>query len=140
MKKKIRERMDRLASKGLCDYQRIIARIDQPSTRRYRLETLNVTQPTPSLCFCDPGATRLRPGPGGHSAVNPTAPLSGQHPHDARDSGSSLGAAPWSKFALQRQPCVRQATLEHLATPMPFLTGRFRACVSSSRAAYNGRH
>src|SRR5258706_11750367 len=49
------------------------------------------------------------PGPGGHPAVNPTAPLSGQHPHDARDSGSSLGAAPWSKFALQRQPSVRQA-------------------------------
>src|SRR5258705_6785649 len=56
--------------------------------------------------------------------------------HDARDSGSSLGAAPRSEFALQRQPSVRQATLEPLATPMPFLTGRFRACVSSSRAAF----
>src|SRR6516164_9832598 len=32
------------------------------------------------------------------------------------------------------------AALEHLATPMPFLTGRFRACASSARAAYNGRH
>jgi hypothetical protein len=46
MEKKIGERMDRLASKGLCDYQRIIACIDQPSARRYRLETLNVTYGT----------------------------------------------------------------------------------------------
>jgi hypothetical protein len=35
-----------------------------------------------------------------------TAPLSGQHPHDARDSG------------LQRQPSVRQAALEQLPTPI----------------------
>src|SRR5713101_1458510 len=28
-----------------------------------------------------------------------------------------------------------QAALEHLATPMPFLTGRFRACASGSRTA-----
>jgi hypothetical protein len=70
--------------------------------------------------------------------VKPAAPLSRHNPHDARSSGSGLGAAPWSEFALQRQPCVRQAALEQLPTPMPFLTGRFRACVSSSRAAYNG--
>src|SRR5260370_12080819 len=69
-----------------------------------------------------------------------TAPLSGQHPHDARDSGSSLGAAPRSEFALQREPSVRQATLEHLATPMPFPTGSFRACASGSRTANNGVH
>src|SRR5258707_6652797 len=31
-------------------------------------------------------------------------------------SGSGLGAAPWSKFALQRQPSVRQAALEQLPT------------------------
>jgi hypothetical protein len=37
---------------------------------------------------------------GGHPAVKPTAPLSRHYPHNARDSGSSLGAAPWSKFAL----------------------------------------
>src|SRR5258708_1158855 len=86
------------------------------------------------------GATSLRFRSGGHPAVEPAAPLSGQRPDDARGFGWSLGAATWSKFALQRQPFVRQATLEHLATPMPFLTGRFRACVSSSRAAYNGRH
>src|SRR6185437_11566918 len=36
---------------------------------------------------------------GGHPAVKPTAPLSRHYPHNARDSGSSLGAAPWSKFA-----------------------------------------
>src|SRR6266436_4452166 len=64
----------------------------------------------------------------------------GQHPHDARDSGSSLGAAPWSKFALQRQPSVRQAALEQLPTPMPFTTGSFRACASASRTANNGVH
>jgi hypothetical protein len=29
--------------------------------------------PTPSLHFCYPGATRLRPGPGGHSAVKPSS-------------------------------------------------------------------
>jgi hypothetical protein len=73
-------------------------------------------------------------------AVKPAAPLTRHHPHDTRRSGSGLGAAFWSEFALQRQPSGRQATLEYLATPMPFLTGRFRACVSSSRAAYNGRH
>ena len=72
--------------------------------------------PTPSLHFCYPGATGLRFRPGRQPAVEPTAPLSGQHPHDARDSGSSLGAAPWSKFALQRQPSVRQAALEQLPT------------------------
>jgi hypothetical protein len=33
-----------------------------------------------------------------------------------------------------------QATLEHLATPMPFLTGSFRACASGSRTANNGVH
>src|SRR2546427_470456 len=69
-----------------------------------------------------------------------TAPLSGQHPHDARSSGSGLGAAPWSKFALQRQPSVRQAALEQLPTPMPFTTGSFRACASGSRTANNGVH
>src|SRR5258707_10399821 len=46
MEKKIGERMNRLVSKGLCDHQRIIAGIDQPSARRYRLETLNVTYGT----------------------------------------------------------------------------------------------
>jgi len=46
MEKKIGERMDRLASEGLCDYQRIIASIDQPSARRHRLKTLNVTYGT----------------------------------------------------------------------------------------------
>src|SRR2546427_12963545 len=69
-----------------------------------------------------------------------TAPLSGQHPHDARSSGSGLGAAPWSKFALQRQPSVRQAALEQLPTPMPFTTGSFRVCASGSRTANNGVH
>src|SRR5258706_194814 len=85
-------------------------------------------------------STSLRPAPGGHSAVEPTAPLSRHYPHDARRSGSGLGAAPWSKFALQRQPSVRQAALEQLPTPMPFTTGSFRACASGSRAANNGRH
>src|SRR5258707_5781136 len=47
-------------------------------------------------------------------------------------------AAPWSKFALQRQPSVRQAALEQLPTPMPFTTGSFRACASGSRTANNG--
>jgi hypothetical protein len=45
--------------------------------------------PTPSLHFCYPGGT-------GSAAWH--------NPHDARDSGSSLGAAPRSEFALQRQP------------------------------------
>src|SRR6266446_1339070 len=58
--------------------------------------------------------------------MEPTAPLSRHNPHDARSSGSGLGAAPWSKFALQRQPSVRQAALEQLPTPMPFTTGRVR--------------
>src|SRR6266436_1451898 len=62
------------------------------------------------------------------------------NPHDARSSGSGLGAAPRSEFALQRQPCMRQATLEHLATPMPFSTGYFRAWASGSRTANNGVH
>src|SRR5258708_31900467 len=84
--------------------------------------------PTPSLHFCYPGATGLRFRSGGHPAVKPTAPLSRHYPRDARDSGSSLGAAPWSKFALQRQPSVRQAALEQLPTPMPFTTGSFREC------------
>src|SRR5262245_25671935 len=65
-----------------------------------------------------------------------TASLSGHYPHDARDSGSSLSAAPRSEFALQGQPSVRQATLEHVATPMPFPTGSFRACASGYRARY----
>src|SRR5258705_8504250 len=61
--------------------------------------------------------------------AEPAAPLPRHNPHDARSSGSGLGAAPRSKFALQRQPSVRQAALEHLPTPMPFTTGRFKhAC------------
>jgi hypothetical protein len=76
---------------------------------------------------------------GGHPAVKPTAPLSGQHPHDARSSGG-LGAAPRSEFALQRQPSVRQAALERLPTPMPFTTRSFRACAPGSRTANNGVH
>jgi hypothetical protein len=59
--------------------------------------------PTPSLHFC-------------YSAVKPAAPLTRHHPHDTRRSGSGLGAAPRSEFALQRQPCVRQAALEQLPT------------------------
>jgi hypothetical protein len=88
--------------------------------------------PTPSLCFGNSGSAFCCPGAGRQPAVKPTAPLSRHYPRDARDSGSGLGAAPRSKFALQRQPSVRQAALEHLATPMPFVTGRFRACVSFS--------
>ena len=57
-----------------------------------------------------------------------------------RDLCESIVACDRLEFTLQRQPSVRQAALQHLPTPMPFLTGRFRACVSSSRAAYNGRH
>ena len=72
--------------------------------------------------------------------MEPTAPLSRHNPHDARSSGSGLGAAPWSKFALQRQPSVRQAALEQLPTPMLFTTGSFRACASGSRTANNGVH
>jgi hypothetical protein len=86
--------------------------------------------PTPSLHFCYPGTTALRFRPGRQPAVEPAAPLSGRHPHDARSSGSGLGAAPRSEFALQRQRCVRQAALEQLPTPMPFTTGSFRACAS----------
>ena len=86
--------------------------------------------PTPSLHFCYPGATGLRFRPGRQPAVEPAAPLSRHNPHDARSSGSGLGAAPRSEFALQRQPCVRQAALEQLPTPMPFTTGSFRACAS----------
>src|SRR5260370_25428092 len=78
--------------------------------------------------------------PGRQPAVEPAAPLSRHNPHDARSSGSGLGAAPRSEFALQRQPSVRQATLEHLATPMPFSTAYFRACASGSRTANNGVH
>src|SRR6266849_355524 len=55
-------------------------------------------------------------------------------------AGGLRGAAPRSKFALQRQPSVRQAAFEHLATPMPFTTGSFRACASGSRTANNGVH
>jgi hypothetical protein len=55
-------------------------------------------------------------------------------------SGSGLGAASRSEFALQRQPSVRQAALEQLPTPMPFTTGSFRACASGSRTANNGVH
>ncbi len=91
--------------------------------------------PTPSLHFCYPGATGLRFRPGRQPAVEPAAPLSGHNPHDARSSGSGLGAAPRSEFALQRQPSVRQAALEQLPTPMPFTTGSFRACASGSRTA-----
>src|SRR6266478_5471796 len=96
--------------------------------------------PTPALHFCYPGATGLRFRPGRQPAVEPAAPLSRHNPHDARSSGSGLGAAPWSKFALQRQPSVRQAALEQLPTPMPFTTGSFRACASGSRTANNGVH
>src|SRR5216683_5452282 len=39
---------------------------------RGKAQYLRDRKPTPSLCFCDPGATRLRPGPGGHSAVKPS--------------------------------------------------------------------
>src|SRR5258708_4443930 len=76
---------------------------------RGKAQYLRDRKPTPSLCFCDPDATSLRPGPGGHSAVKPAAPLTRHHPHDTRRSGSGLGAAPRSEFALQRQPSVRQA-------------------------------
>src|SRR5258708_846387 len=92
-----------------------------------------------------------------HPAVKPTAPLSRHYPHNSRDSGSSLSfpgttlimhGTParvlaqhlGSKFALQRQPSVRQAALEQLPTPMPFTTGSFRACASGSRTANNGVH
>jgi hypothetical protein len=40
---------------------------------------------------------------------------------------SCLGAAPRPKFALQHQPTVHQAALEHPATPMPFSTGYFQS-------------
>ncbi len=96
--------------------------------------------PTLSLHFCYPGATGLRFRPGRQPAVEPAAPLSRHNPHDARSSGSGLGAAPRSEFALQRQPSVRQAALEQLPTPMPFTTGSFRACASGSRTANNGVH
>src|SRR5258706_7974593 len=59
-------------------------------------------------------------------------------PHDTRRSGSGLGAAPRSKFALQRQPSVRQPALEQLPTPMPFTTGSFRAM--RVRFSNNGVH
>jgi hypothetical protein len=91
-------------SRGLLPVVRACARQGVLPRNRGKAQYLRDRKPTPSLCFCDPGATRLRPGPGGHSAMEATAPLSGQHPHDARDSGSGLGAAPRSEFALQRQP------------------------------------
>jgi hypothetical protein len=72
--------------------------------------------PTPSLRFGNSASAFCCPGTGRQPAVESAAPLSRQHPHDARDSRSSLGAAPRSKFALQRQPSVRQAALEQLPT------------------------
>ena len=106
------------------------------SARVRRAERL----PATSLRFSNPGSAFCCPGPGRQAAVESAAPLSRHHPHDARGSGSGLGAASRSEFALQRQPSVRQATLEHLATPMPFSTGYFRACASGSRTANNGVH
>src|SRR5260370_32097230 len=108
--------------------------------------TRNLTTPniagskTPSLLLLLSGRDQPSFRSGGHPAVKPTAPLSRHYPRDARDSGSSLGAAPWSKFALQRQPSVRQAALEQLPTPMPFRTGSFRARASGSRTANNRVH
>src|SRR5467141_3112392 len=108
--------------------------------------TRNLTTPniagskTPSLLLLLSGRDQPSFRSGGHPAVKPTAPLSRHYPRDARDSGSSLGAAPRSEFALRRQPSVRQAALEQLPTPMPFTTGSFRACASGSRTANNGVH
>src|SRR5262249_1185308 len=96
--------------------------------------------PATSLCFGDSGSAFCCPGAGRQPAVESTAPLSRHHPHDARGSGSGFGAAPRSEFALQRQPCARQAAFEHFATPMPFSTGYFATCASGYRAADNGIH
>ena len=104
------------------------------------LDGLPKRPPATSLRFRNSGSPFHGPGPGRQPAVESAAPLSRHHPHDARGSGSGLGAAPWSEFALQRKPSVRQAALEHLATPTPFSTGYFRACVSGSRAADNNVH
>src|SRR5258708_3814321 len=43
-----------------------------------------------------------------------------------------IGAAPWSKFALQRQPSVRQAALEQLPTPIDRLLQSMRVRLSDS--------
>ena len=96
--------------------------------------------PATSLRFGNSGSAFCCPGSGRQSAVESAAPLSRHHPHDARGSGSGLGAAPRSEFAFQRQPSVRQAALEHPAAPTPFSTGYFRACASGSRAADNSIH
>ena len=95
---------------------------------RRPLETLSTAVAAPrQSALCLPrswGRSIVRHGSG--SAAFPI------DPQDARGSGSGLGAAPWSEFALQRKPSVRQAALEHLPTPMPFTTGSFRACAASS--------
>ena len=58
------------------------------------------------------------------AAMEPAAPLSRHHPHDARGSGSGLGAAPGSECALQRQPSVPS---EHAR---PVLGQRTIVCIS----------
>src|SRR5260370_23475706 len=87
---------------------------------RGKAQYLRDRKPTPSLCFCDPGATRLRPGPGGHSAVKPTAPLSGRHPHDARELRLESWRSTLVGICASKAALCRQAALQHRPTPMPF--------------------
>jgi hypothetical protein len=72
--------------------------------------------------------------------VEPAAPLSRHNPHDARELRLESWRSTLVEICASRQPCVRQATLEHLATPMPISTGYFRACASDSRAADDDVH
>src|SRR5262245_30484786 len=58
--------------------------------------------PATSLCFGDFWLCLLLSGAGRQSAMEAAAPLSRYHPHDARGSGSRLGAAPRSKFATSK--------------------------------------
>ena len=57
--------------------------------------------PPQSLCFGNSGSAFCCPGTGRQPAVE-SALFSRHHPHDALASGSRLGAAPRSEFALQR--------------------------------------
>src|SRR5260370_558502 len=66
-------------SRGLLPVVRACARQGVLPRNRGKAQYLRDRKPTPSLCFSDPGATRRRPGPGGHSAVEATPPLSGHH-------------------------------------------------------------
>src|SRR5260221_13913402 len=63
---------DDLASTGLLPVVRACACHGALPRNRGKAQYLRDRKPTPSLCFCDPGATGLRFRPGGHSAVKPS--------------------------------------------------------------------